>query len=134
MDEINFLNLAKELDERPPVTEEKIRTAVSRAYYYLFLKIRASLESVGLKFKRAAEDHDEVKNMLLKTDITEARAVGLSLEELRRKRNDADYEMEIGGFGFGSNSATLAIAQAENAAEQFNRINRNCLKEKIRVN
>ena len=83
-DPLDYLALAEELGSN--TGEEKLRTAVSRAYYAAFLIARGRLQ-IGSKTR---DVHREVIDSLKKK--AGYTMVGNELDRLRKLRNTADYE------------------------------------------
>ena len=86
------------------------RTAISRSYYAAFLVARQFLERY-FHFERHGESHVQVRMLFLGCTNEEARRVGRHLDELRDRRNDADYDLnadDVNDF----NNARLYVAIA----------------------
>ena len=85
LDPLAFLNLAQELASQGN-DETKIRTAVGRAYYALFLVAR---EKTGVRGRRNVHQLviDGVRGR------TGYRPIGDQLDTLRRLRSVADYQL-----------------------------------------
>lgn len=97
-----FATLARQLasTELPPVdgvtasTEARVRTALGRAYYTLFLAVRALISSrYGIHIRRL--DHG-ILYQALQSSRAEAklRHIGRELERLYHLRRKADYVLE----------------------------------------
>jgi len=71
-----------------PESEGLIRSAISRAYYSVFLALRSTL---GLDYLRAPEAHRAIINKLKDMGYPE---IADKVSMLRRRRNDADYDTE----------------------------------------
>ncbi|MFH1856507.1 MAG: hypothetical protein ABH836_04675 [Candidatus Omnitrophota bacterium] len=128
----SFLDLAKKLNDGEIIlSEAKIRTAISRAYYFIFLKIRQKLEKSGFDIVETSESHRQITDLLKKTQDTNAIKVALGLQSLRTKRNTADYNMKDLGFEFPSQAAGLAIREASNLDRDFCQIDEETLKSNI---
>ena len=85
-----LLDLADKLCEDSNYDDEsKYRTSISRAYYAAHLTARCKLESSGIDFPADSNVHREVINNLKKMD----KRVSGMLYNLRKKRNNADYEL-----------------------------------------
>jgi hypothetical protein len=127
-----FLSLAKELDSgtlQSPATEPKIRTAISRAYYFIFLKIKLSLENFGAVFYSGRDTHIQVVNCLFQD--RSMNAVAIQLNALRVKRNNADYDLSLAGYAYGSKKAETAIGEAENLSDTYDAIDKAAIIAKI---
>lgn len=133
MDPIEFLNLAKELNSgttQSPAVEPKLRTAVSRAYYYVFLKIQQTLTKLGQPFYKGRDTHKQVIDCLY-MDISTS-PIAIRLDSLRKKRNEADYDIDSSSYLYGTDKATVAISEAELLSNDFESIDKNNLIGKIR--
>jgi uncharacterized protein (UPF0332 family) len=83
-----FLDLAILLSQS--TNEGELRSAVSRAYYAVFLKAREALQSDGtLVLTRTGRDHGLVVRALR----SRARSEGNQLDRLRVQRSLADYDL-----------------------------------------
>ena len=71
-----------------PESEGLIRSAISRAYYSIFLALRNVL---GLDYLKTPEAHRAIVNRLKDMGYPE---IADKVSMLRRKRNDADYDTE----------------------------------------
>jgi len=75
--------------------QAKVRTAIGRAYYAAFLVAREKLSILGaITPKRNWEDHGLVVDAL----GGEGSDLGSKMHFLRRKRNQADYNLNPSGF------------------------------------
>lgn len=79
-----FLNIARELGQTSE--EERLRTAIGRAYYAVFLVAR---EKLGVTTRKQV--HQMVIEELRRKPGT--RAIGDQLDRLRRLRTEADYDL-----------------------------------------
>ena len=128
----DFLDLARDLNKGSsslPVTESCIRTSISRAYYYIFLKIRDSLIAWGASFNRR-DTHREVIECLYKDKASSV--IAQNLDSLRQKRNEADYDIKRLGFEYGSDKASLAIGEAERLKQDYDSIDKTVLARNIK--
>ena len=83
-----FLTLAETLASNPAGDPATYRSALSRAYYAVFLVARESLTTKGvISPSFSASDH----GLVIRTLRSLNRQVGDQLDKLRRKRNRADY-------------------------------------------
>jgi len=87
-----YLDLADDLATNG--TESSCRSAVSRAYYGVFGKIRDTLEKDGKLFS-PGNIHMEIISWLNNHDDAKIRIIGREMNRLRRERNNADYEAGI---------------------------------------
>ena len=87
----DFLTLARSLASKPGATEAELRTAVSRAYYAVFLKARENLVRLGrMSPTQSGGDHGPV----IATLRGHGGPHGDQLDKLRRNRGQADYQLE----------------------------------------
>ena len=71
------------------------RSAISRAYYSLFHVILEFLLSRNVPLpKKRAECHEKLYQLLYNSGSDILRTVGSELNDLRSRRNDADYRMD----------------------------------------
>ncbi len=111
-DPLHFLNLATSLsvDEKYDI-EARCRTSISRAYYAAHLISRNKLESKSSRFSKDGKAHEEVIEQMKKKNPH----IGDMLYQLRRKRNDADYKLNINFSPFTTNTY---ISYAETIIEE----------------
>lgn len=92
MDSADFLTVASKLC--PSTSEAERRTAVGRSYYALYILLHDELRKLGVPLRNGPEDHGEVVYYLTRCPpLGVAATVGQALNDLRRDRNTADYEM-----------------------------------------
>ncbi len=86
---LNYLELSKKIANDPSYHAESAkRTAISRAYFSVFNHIK--LKNSQFKFPKAPEAHKLLCNLL--KDVKREWKIANKLEDLRVKRNRADYE------------------------------------------
>lgn len=83
----DFLKIAEELMNTSE--EAKLRTATSRAYYAVFCPAR---NKKGYKGYKKGDIHQKVISLYKRSNIQDESFIGKTLDELRRERNDADYD------------------------------------------
>src|SRR5207249_3553965 len=76
------------------LTEAEWRAAVSRAYYAAFHTARRLLQQCGFLVPHADQAHAYLWLRLANSGHADVRAAGLDLNELRKIRNWADYDLE----------------------------------------
>ena len=104
----DFLALADQLANDPAGDEAKYRSALSRAYYALFLYARESLIARGVMVSSfSGTDHGLVIQTLRASSQGDADQLG----KLRNKRNRADYNLQI-HVGASEAKQTVASARA----------------------
>lgn len=90
-----LLDLAKILTRKGSkisANEACLRSAVSRAYFGAFCKVRNfARDREHLTLKETAEDHTIVKNYFCSFNDKNRREIGNTLHDLRLNRNKADY-------------------------------------------
>ena len=91
MDARNFLALAQQLSLS--ATEAAWRSAVSRAYYAAFHTARQLMESLGFHVPRADRAHAYLWLRLANCGELQVENAGQALNDLRRDRNWADYDL-----------------------------------------
>jgi uncharacterized protein (UPF0332 family) len=104
MDAIQFLYLADDLLKTPGLAY--CRTAVSRAYYAAHHRIKAFVESAGV---RAEKGHGDVWNHLANVGDPEIEQVGNLLANLHSERVNADYRLNNAHIETPATAATLVL-------------------------
>jgi hypothetical protein len=103
-------------------TEAHWRTAVGRAYYALMLELRDAMTGWGLSLPTQNQVHQLVlRRMYVSTD-TDMKQIGICLDELRRARARADYEMAVLAEFATDAAARRMIRQATDALRLFDAI------------
>lgn len=87
----DFLNSARRLAAGPD--ESDWRSAVSRAYYAAFHVARDLLAALGFQTPRADRAHNYLYARLNNSGDAGVEDVAKRLHELRRRRNQADYDL-----------------------------------------
>lgn len=106
-----FLNLAENLVKVS--APAFIRSSISRSYYAFFLTARNWLKCQGIEPKEPT-DHKVVAECLQAAATDELRKCGRMLWDMRRLRNQADYDLDDTETERQSLAKTqLAIAQAQ---------------------
>ena len=85
-----FLEVARDL-AAAPTTEAKLRAAVSRAYYAIFLMVRDKAHIIG---------KDSVHERAKTAVTAKSSAAGGTFQTLRELRTHADYVLRPGDLGF----------------------------------
>jgi len=90
-----FLQVARDLLQKSECSAAVARTAISRAYYAVYLSCRDFLaQEIGAKVRTGmVSDHDWLQRMLLNCRVEEAVVVGRLLSNLHERRKVADYDM-----------------------------------------
>lgn len=109
MDPREFLAVAISLHSS--AMEAERRSAVSRAYYALYLTAQEFLEAEGLQFTHTAEDHQRVPRYLSYSGDSSVADVGDAIRDLLQERILADYRM--GERKFNQRTCSLLVAKAE---------------------
>lgn len=104
----DFLLLAGELSPRK--TEACWRSAASRAYYAAFHVARDFLNSLGFAIRQGDQSHAAVYRRMSNTKVADVDQAGNLLIDLRRLRNQADYDLQR---SFAAADARKAIQAAE---------------------
>ncbi len=111
----DFISLAKKLQKVSG--EAELRTAVGRPYYGVFNFVIEKLKTNGIRFSSAAEDHEKLVRYLTNCGIDEIQNVGMSINDLRGVRNNADYKMAISFQN--SSDVAFNVMKAEIAMNNF---------------
>lgn len=98
-----YLNLAKELygqRDSAASNEAKLRSAVSRAYYSAFCKVRNYCRDVKRdnRLPNDARVHKYIINKFKQSENRRYRQIGINLDRLRADRNKADYHDVVQGL------------------------------------
>jgi len=104
----HYMTLAKQLascSPQDPIAEAKQRSAISRAYYSVFIPARAhSYREHPLL--QSDKRHKSVINHFKKNSVDEIRRrIGKQLNRLRLWRNRADYEDKVPNLAWRADSA-----------------------------
>lgn len=91
MDGRDFYTLAQQLALR--TTEAAWRSAVSRAYYAAFHVARQLMEDLGFTVPRVDRAHGHLWLRLSNCGDSQVQHAGANLNDLRRDRNWADYDL-----------------------------------------
>jgi len=83
----NYLLLVSDLNSGSPSIAQ-MRSATSRAYYGAFIQCR---NKKGKSAKKEAAIHQEIIREFKTSDQPEEISIGNLLDDLRQRRNDADY-------------------------------------------
>ena len=121
MDGKDFLELAKKLQNSND--EASLRTSVSRSYYAIFNLVKDFLNSKGIKLPAAAQAHEKAQQYLFNSGVDEAEDLADELDNLRKNRNDADYELRTPRFTYDKKNCVLIYVKASLFFEQFEKIN-----------
>jgi uncharacterized protein (UPF0332 family) len=90
----DFLMQASELVGKETPTAVDLRTAISRAYYASFNVAVALLKKMGIKAPDSWEGHKLVAEALRYSEDQKVQAASHELDDLRKARWKADYDME----------------------------------------
>jgi uncharacterized protein (UPF0332 family) len=97
----DLILLAGKLAANPGLgdAEARFRSSVSRAYYGAFHVARAFLTEMGVHLLKNASGHAELYRLLWSSGHSDARGAARLLNDLRRDRNAADYDLDATKFG-----------------------------------
>ena len=116
----DYIKLAEKLQEEPDknsIEEAYYRSIISRSYYGVFCisRIKAGLESYRPRPRTGDPGvHEKVISYYKNSNRPEKKLVGKFLDDLRRERNDADYN---GNKIVGKALAERAISKAKKVLE-----------------
>ena len=91
----SYLKLANDLmdcDKDDPLIEAKLRSAISRAYYSVFIPARNHLKDNGRRCPIETPTHKWVINEYKTNSNKDWQVIGDQLDQLRGYRHKADYE------------------------------------------
>jgi uncharacterized protein (UPF0332 family) len=94
MNSRDYLTQAAELVGKESPTTADLRSAVSRAYYATFNVAVALLKKIGVKAPASWEGHKLVAEALRYSEDSKVQAACGELDDLRKARWKADYDME----------------------------------------
>lgn len=105
-------DLAAPIDGLPASLEARVRAAYGRAYYTLFLAVRAAISRKHGIPERRLEHGRLYTHLQSPRAEPRVRGVGKQLEHLYRLRRRADYELAPDAAWQNAGSADLAAQQA----------------------
>jgi uncharacterized protein (UPF0332 family) len=91
----DYLRLAQHLAQQED--EAAKRTAISRAYYYIFHLARARAIQNGCKLSYAESSHKSVWDFYIRSSDYNCKSLGLEGSRLKERRNVADYDLPFKG-------------------------------------
>lgn len=97
LDPSEFVAVANHLHTHQNPPSGSLRSAVSRGYYAVFLTIKQEVTSRSFTFPRHGA-HGALLGALKATNDNHAIRLEKKISRLRRKREDADYELTRGDF------------------------------------
>jgi uncharacterized protein (UPF0332 family) len=113
----HFLDLATKLTIDINYSDEaRYRTSISRAYYAAHLVSRKKLEEIGISFP-VEKDKAIIHKMVIDSLSGKNKGVGDMLWDLRKKRNQADYNLNQKFNKFGTE---LLMSVAEHVIKEAN--------------
>jgi hypothetical protein len=87
----DFIGLADALIREKPDDEAARRSVVSRAYYGAFNTIAEDFAANVMRLRGDASDHVRIGTWLRRSGVAGGPEIGDLLNDLRDRRNDADY-------------------------------------------
>ncbi len=126
----DFLDVAKNLARSH--YEASLRSAISRAYYALLNSAVQFLLELGFHVGQGPGKHGEVHHRLFNCGLEQMVEFSKLLDELRRRRNDADYDMSSAQFQ-SQPTCALWVANAELAIGYLVDCNKEPLRSQIRA-
>lgn len=118
-----YLNLAREIigqTTTPADGEARLRSAISRAYYAAFMVARNYLrDRENHSIPETADVHRYVIEQFEQSSDPVRKAIGIKLKQLRRDRNQADYNDIVTGLGV---IAQKAIRRARQVLSSLNQL------------
>lgn len=96
----DILELAGRIEDDSSIGDEEVRcrSAISRAYYAAFHFAKAFLQEFEITVSTGPSGHGEVFRYLFNCGSATARSAARVLDEMRRIRNLADYDLKLTGF------------------------------------
>ena len=123
----DFLTFAKTLHASDD--EAARRSSVSRAYYALYHHVRDCLRSSGIPVTTGPEAHKKMIRYLKNSEIEEAKYVGDQMDDIRKKRNDADYELDNSSFN--KNTCASYCRMTEAMFSQLDAVDKQLLRTRL---
>jgi uncharacterized protein (UPF0332 family) len=120
----DFLTFAKTLYALDD--EAARRTSISRAYYALYHHVRECLVSLGIPITTEPKEHQRMVRYLKNSGIDDAKYVGEQMNDIREKRNNADYKLSDSSFN--KNTCDLYCSKAETLFDQLDSMDKQSLK------
>jgi len=87
-----FIKLAERILRNSPGASEA-RTAIGRAYYGAFHAAKRPLEQ-SFRFSKQENVHQQIRMLFINCSSVDAREIGRNLDDLRDRRNNADYRLD----------------------------------------
>ena len=106
----DFLKVATKLSKSDTTAE--YRTAISRAYYAAYNVGVELLEGMGCAISKSAAGHEQLSSNFNNSEDLELSKISTQLNDLRSKRNIADYRLERTEIENQKNSQAI-VMQAE---------------------
>ena len=106
----DFLKVATKLSKSDTTAE--YRTAISRAYYAAYNVGVELLEGMGCPISKSAVGHEQLSSNFNNSEDIELSKISTQLNDLRSKRNIADYRLERTEIENQKNSQAI-VMQAE---------------------
>ena len=106
----DFLKVATKLSKGGTTAE--YRTAISRAYYAAYNVGVELLEGMGCAISKSAAGHEQLSSNFNNSEDLELSKISTQLNDLRSKRNIADYRLERTEIENQKNSQAI-VMQAE---------------------
>ena len=114
----DFLKVATKLSKSDTTAE--YRTAISRAYYAAYNVGVELLEGMGCAISKSAAGHEQLSSNFNNSEDLELSKISTQLNDLRSKRNIADYRLERTEIENQKNSQAI-VMQAEKMIEFLDR-------------
>lgn len=108
-----FLVVAKSLVDNDAASSGASRSAVSRAYYFVFHSIRDLIEQelkIKVKGSAGGNEHKLLQDLLLNCNVNQAAQIGQKLANLHLERKKADYDL--------ANDSQLSLGKARLCVER----------------
>jgi len=131
MDGKEFIDAAKDLLRLR--YEAALRSAVSRTYYAMFNSAAQYLVESGFSVYQSHVGHGQVYQWFFNSGVELLIEFSRVLNDLRRRRNEADYNMKSDEFR-DSTKCALQVAQAQLLIENLSDCRKEPLRSQIRNN
>ncbi len=110
--------------------EPALRSAVSRAYYAAYHFSIGLVREIGFQFEKGAPAHEKIYQYLRNTQMQDAVSAANDLKLLRKRRNEADYELDSSEFK-DHISCQIDLARAQLIISQVEKLAREPLRTQL---
>lgn len=130
IDSTDLLDFASKLAVNPAAgnTEVRHRSAVSKAYFAAFHAALEFLSEFGVNIPKNHLGHNLAYTTLSATDVDDAMSAAQTMNDLRGRRNQADYDLDVPRVCQSMNNQRNVMLLVQDAGEVHSRLQR-CREE-----